>query len=499
MAAPNGRLSSDLPFGAENSTLNRWRAAQTHSQSRQHDHLPEPGPAAPSTPQYFEDFIAAEIARDKERGVATSPIAPSSISDLSAVQKRWLRRHRKQWWLCLVTLQLAFGSTVAAIVITIQNARGSGLVPGQLIWMLLSIALGVVSIAVLLVLYVRRRDRRSKEKTWAKLEIEKYKRDMEKSQREADRASTIGKRLGREYRSASRAASVRSRSVHSERGSGIADPTEGGEVGRTFLNYQEIYRNPDLARDIANVGPSAHAQPSRSRQDLPPLDNNGTLRAEFAGPTPPVPPKDTMSTRGTATRSNPTHRERTDTRQTNLDRFVRDELHLRADQDNAWDERDVVRAGHGERGSVQSDDNFREMHQLESDAVSDDSYMAERRRGRSREQVEPWRRQQLSHEDLEDPQTPSRLPRNKKSSRSRDGSIGTKVRNGPSKQTDMQESVNSKARQGKQGLGTGPSRLRGQMPVGPADERPLSLQGRSIRSTSAPARSSKGKEEMRDG
>lgn len=486
MAAPNGRVADDLPFGAENSTLNRWRA---QSQSRQQNQFAVDSSAQPATPQYFEDFIAAEIARDKERGVATAPIAPSSISDLSAVQKRWLRRHRKQWWLFLVALELAFGSTVAAFVVIIQNAKSSGVGPGLLIWLLLSIALDVVSVAVLMVLYVRRRDRRRKEKDWANLEIEKYRRDMQKSQNEADRASIIGKRLGREYRSASRATSVRNRSVHSDRESSVADPTESDKVGGTYLNYQEAYGDPEVARDIVGLGHS------RSRQELPPKDDSGTLQEDSRGPSPPVPPKDIASPWGTASSSDPTSDDITKNRETTLDRFVRDEIHPRALRDDALEDVDVRRAGHGEGGSMQSDENFREMHQLDSDAVSDDSYMAERRRGRSREQVEPWRRQQLSQQELDDRQAPSKAPNVGDASDRSVRSVGKGARKGSRKNTETQRSTNGGAKQGRD-EGTSSHRRDAALDssTGPAS----SSQRRAIRSTSAPGRSVKGKEKMRD-
>lgn len=502
MAAANGGLPNDLPFGAENSTLNRWRATQ--SQSRQQDHAYGLGPVPPSTPQYFEDFIAAEIARDKERGVATSPIAPSSISDLSAVQKRWLRRHRKQWWLFLVTLQLSSGSTVAAVVITVQDLKGSRPVPVHLIWLLLSLALNIVCVAVLTVLYVRRRDRREKEKTWAKLEIEKYRRDMQKSQREADRASTIGKRLGREYRSASRAASERSRSVHSERsrsvhserGSRNADPREIAEVERTYLDYQKIYRKTEGARDMIGVGPSSHARPLRSKQQLPPQNDSGTLQQEFNGPSPPVPPKDTVSQWGTTTNSDAIYDDTANDKPTNLDRFMRDEVYPRSTADIEHKEADhVIRAGHGERGSGQSDENFREMHGLDSDAVSDDSYMADRRRGRSREHVEPWRREQLSHAKSDEHQMPSKTPGVSHKSNGRGHSVGKSATNGAGKKAETQMSALGRARRN---AGEETSRRRREVALRSAGGRQSSPQRRPIRSTSAPARSNKRKERMRD-
>ena len=56
----------------------------------------------------------------------------------------------------------------------------------------------------------------------------------------------------------------------------------------------------------------------------------------------------------------------------------------------------VPREGHGEMGSLQSDDNFLAANELEEDAVSYNSEQAELRRGRSRERVSPWLEE---HED----------------------------------------------------------------------------------------------------
>jgi hypothetical protein len=100
-------------------------------------------------------------------------------------------------------LQLAFGSTVVAVVFVVQDAkrlRSPSMAP-HLVTPLLTATVG--SAALVSTLYIRRRDRRKKE-SWVKLEMEKYKRDMQKSQKEVDRSSAIGNRLEKEYRSASR-------------------------------------------------------------------------------------------------------------------------------------------------------------------------------------------------------------------------------------------------------------------------------------------------------
>ena len=62
----------------------------------------------------------------------------------------------------------------------------------------------------------------------------------------------------------------------------------------------------------------------------------------------------------------------------------------------------ITREGHGEMGSLQSDDNFLAANELEEDAVSYDSGEAEARRGRSRGRVNPWLEgQEDSYETME--------------------------------------------------------------------------------------------------
>ena len=147
---------------------------------------------------------------------------------------------------------------------------------------------------------------------------------------------------------------------------------------------------------------------------------------------------------------------------------------------------------------MQSDENFREMHQLDSDAISDDSYMAERRRGRSREQVEPWRRQQLAHQKLDDPQTPARAARGRNARRSRGHSEGTGVRYESKNEQGRQKSASERTRPAKQDPRESAKERTRKVALGSAEERLSSARRRPIRSRSAPARSNKGKERMRD-
>ncbi len=442
MDPPDGIPSEDLPFGVENHSLNRFRA-KSRSQSR--EPLPADKAAPPPAPLYFEDFIAAELARDKQRGVIGSPIAPSSISDISAAQKRWLRRYRKLWWVYVTIALLALGSTIVGIVYIVQGRR-YGIRAGHLIWLLLSVTGVNGACALLWVLHIRRSDRRDKEKAWAKLEVEKYKRDMEKNQKETDRASAIANRLSREFRSASRAASLRSEGARSERKSRSrsgsrsrnAELAEIGEAGQTFLNYQELYNSPSSGKqpvvpETNDAGSTVlnsqevynflntenpqempqtneagstflnyqelYSSPSAVKQrgqNMSPRDDSETLVGQISGSPPSVPLPETGS-------SSPPTKVSADHGPTSLDQ--------RIVADSIGGDNDIVRAGHGGGGSDQSDDNFRQMHELDSDAASDDSDMAERRRGRSRERVEPWQRQQLEEPRFEDPNTPAKAPK----------------------------------------------------------------------------------------
>ena len=61
------------------------------------------------------------------------------------------------------------------------------------------------------------------------------------------------------------------------------------------------------------------------------------------------------------------------------------------DQPTHEDIGEGIRAGHGDMGSVQSDDNFTRANELEEDAVSDTEEVRELRRGRSRDRVGRWR------------------------------------------------------------------------------------------------------------
>lgn len=492
MDAPDGLPSDDLPFAVDNHSLNRWRA---QSQSRHEDQAQALTTTQTSSPQNFEDFIAAELARDKERGIAGSPIAPSIISDVSTAQKRLLRRHRKLWWACLVVLQLAFGSTVVAVVFVVQDAKGFGLQAWHLIWLLLSLTATVGSAALVSTLYVRRRDRRKKEKSWVKLEMEKYKRDMQKSQKEVDRSSAIGNRLEKEYRSASKAASLQSRSAHSERRSKQAELTGHGEAGRTFLDYREIYKTPRLELDTVGFGKSVHDQPTQPRQDLLLQDDIETLQMEFVRPPPAVPPKDIISPQQTASNSDPAYEGTGDYKPTSLGRYVMDEIKSRRAEnlgaDGKLEENDVVRAGHGDGGSLQSDENFREMHRLDSDAVSDDSRFAELRRGRSRERVQPWQQHQTTQQKFEDPHTPGKAPRIRRADDGRGPNAMKGARKGFREWMERQRRRGHSARPEIQHEPRSAEPISTHSFFGVTYRRPMSPRRRSMRSMSAPVQRDK--------
>ena len=68
----------------------------------------------------------------------------------------------------------------------------------------------------------------------------------------------------------------------------------------------------------------------------------------------------------------------------------RDDHSVNAHQPSEGDGVDIVRKGHGELGSSQSDDNVIAANGLEEDAISYDSAELERRRERSQSRVKPW-------------------------------------------------------------------------------------------------------------
>lgn len=495
MDAPDGLPSEDLPFAVDNHSLNRWR---THTQSRREDH-PQ-GFTTPQTfsPEYFEDFIAAEIARDKERGIATSPIAPSTVSDLSTVHKRLLRRHRKLWWACLAALQLSLGSTVAAAVFIVQDVKGFGLRPEHLIWLLLSLTAAGGSSVLLSTLYIRRRDRREKEKAFVKLEIGKYKRDMQRSQKEVHRTSLIGNRLEKEYRSASRAASLSSLPAHSEPRNKQAESIDLREAGHTYLDYRELYGTPGLEPETASLTRMVHDQSSQARPMISRRNHRQGVQLHSEGERPPVPPKDMAYWKRKASDSAPTRETFGEFRHSSLGRYVIDEIHPRRSEGfpvNALrQDDDVVRAGHGDGGSSQSDENFRQMHQLDSDAVSDDSRLTELRRGRSRERVEPWQERQTKQQKLENPHTPVRAP---KLERSDDGKgpitgkgIKSKMRSWMKRQAGRAHSLRqAESQEGPFGVQHLRPNVEAARPFSLLDvtyRRPRSLRRRSTRSSSAP-------------
>ncbi len=182
----------ELPFGADNASLSRWRAATTSN----------------ANPTTYSEFVADAVTRDRERGL--EPIAPSIISDLSVGHKKFLRRYPKFLYTSLVALQLAIGSTVAAVIFVVQDFQRFGPNPGHVIWLALSAAVGFTLAGTIGILLWRRNERRKRDREMVKAELEKYKREMKKSRMEVEKVGEHGSRLRREYRSKSREASIRS-------------------------------------------------------------------------------------------------------------------------------------------------------------------------------------------------------------------------------------------------------------------------------------------------
>ena len=379
-----------------------------------------------------------------------------------------------------MVFQLAFGSTVASVVFVVQDAKGFGVRAGHLIWLLISFAVAIGSTALLLVLSMRRRDRMKKEKGWAKLEIEKYKRDMQKSQKEADRASMIGDRLRRSYRSASLAASLRSRSRHSGHGSEDVEVRETGEAGKTFLNYQEMY---GAGSNAYGRRQSDRSQPLQPRRDLAPHDHSETLRVDLASPQPPVPPKEIISSQGTAFNA-----ESAILRKTKSGRHMSDEINPRITNSEA-ERFGTNRAGHGDEGSSQSDENFHKMNQLDSDAETDDSHVAEVRRGRSRERVEPWRRRQAIQQKFEDPHKPAEAPKTNRADDRRGNSFVKGIKKGLQGKIERRKERSYSALETEQHPTSDDGQNKSQRPLDVTHRRAVSLQERSWRSSSAPAHS----------
>lgn len=149
MAPSTSSIPSDpLPFAADTLSHNHWRR--------------HPSGFYPGDPnQTYEAFLAAAIAEDTSCGIASKPIAPSIISELSTRHKKLIRRYRRLYWVLLVLELAAMYSSVIALVFLIQDAvAGRGTRPAYLIWFSLSFTTFAIMGAGLVVVGMSRTRRR---------------------------------------------------------------------------------------------------------------------------------------------------------------------------------------------------------------------------------------------------------------------------------------------------------------------------------------------------
>lgn len=374
--------------------------------------------------QTYNEFMAQALAREQRRD-GLRPIAPSVISEISVSHKRVLRRHTKLFWTSVVTLELAFGSSVAALVFVIQDLKSYGLEAIHLIWLLLSVMGGISMVAMVAALHGRRGARVKAEQKWALLEIAKYKRDFKKIRAEAEQASMHGSRL----RQSLRETSLRSRSVSTTRGrqtrrSGSIETRTGkpsldegrqhrksvepsdvggkpkdvhsndatqsrltpedmmnGQTRLSSANLSELnQRSSDVRYDTANIDQYVMAEIDRLKAEIE-RGNYSHVRPELR----------TLSTHSTGIRKIKTNSEDSSTSVMHAGKgklgSEQSDENLNAFQSFT----SVTRAGNGELGSDQSDENFRENNELDSDARSENSYMWHLRQTRSVERVSPWK------------------------------------------------------------------------------------------------------------
>ncbi|KAA6412659.1 MAG: hypothetical protein FRX48_03651 [Lasallia pustulata] len=280
--------SAPLPFAADTHSLNHWRRAQSLASA------PQPSSHAKQT---FEAFLATATARDISDGIATKPIAPSIISELSASHKRLIRRYRRLWWILLVLVEATSISSVAALVFLVQGAEGEpGTRPAYLIWFLLSFTAFTGLALGLMVVWIGRRRRSRWERERRDGEVEKWKREARRMGREMVVLRVQAGRLGRSLRDVSRGVSregtVRSVSRGRRRRGERIEEGAGEEVNRG-RTWDGTSRGPagQEGQDLARI---AHTK------DLPPLPGEDSLTIHYnpvseltgsdPGPGPSFPP-----------------------------------------------------------------------------------------------------------------------------------------------------------------------------------------------------------------
>ncbi|KAI9715130.1 MAG: hypothetical protein M1812_006109 [Candelaria pacifica] len=282
----------ELPFGADNASLSRWRATT----------------ASNANPTTYSEFIADAVTRDRERGL--EPIAPSIISDLSAGHKKYLRRYPKLLYSTLVALQLAIGSTIVAVVFVVQDAKRFGPNAGHVIWLVLSAAVGLTLTGIIALLLVKRNERRKRDREMVKGELSKYKREMRKSRMEVEKVGEHGSRLRGEYRRKSREASIRSVSRGRRSRRETVNSTTVGENSATIpqeSSQTQTVLAPEVQPAVTEVKRDEEEKaPHPQVQNNPQFPPRSSSLQNFADIPPPVPPKDysplRASTKSTITR-----------------------------------------------------------------------------------------------------------------------------------------------------------------------------------------------------
>ncbi|KAI9823049.1 MAG: hypothetical protein M1832_002703 [Thelocarpon impressellum] len=112
----------------------------------------------PHGPETYEDFLT-------RAAVEANPAAGSPARSLQHMPKtqpltaRQKRVHRVIWYGALITSQAAVGSLIAAIVFLVQDIKGFGPTAGHIVWMVLSANFSLMLSGLVLLLWVRRRQR----------------------------------------------------------------------------------------------------------------------------------------------------------------------------------------------------------------------------------------------------------------------------------------------------------------------------------------------------
>ena len=244
-------------------------------------------------------------------------------------------------------------SDVVALILLILSATGTigaaDLKVSYLIWLLWSVAATCGAAGGAGALWVRKREREKVEEEMRGREVEKWKGLVKEKVREVQEVGKQAERLRSGLRIASKSRSV----SRGRRGRGKEpEVVHVNETDEKEKDGAERHRTPTSEHAVTRAHESrraeTHATPS-------PRPQGSSARLSGAAAT--------------------------------------------GVNELSTNDANVARGGHGERGSLQSDDNFLAVNALSSDAVSDTASVGELRRGRSRSRVEGWRERQLVEGD----------------------------------------------------------------------------------------------------